>query len=185
MREHFVEAGFVTAVPDTASDKKPPASLTGYRISADQAEDLGALVRYLRRIKGPVWIIVTSRGTISAANAVARGGRDGADGLVLTSSLAAAIDMQHSSLERDVDLTHIRVPTLFVGHARDSCRYTEVRDVPMIARKLVNAPKVETRIFEGGDSKGDPCEAFSHHGYFGIEDEVVDAITIWLKANAP
>jgi hypothetical protein len=34
---------------------------------------------------------------------------------------------------------------------------------------------------EGGISVGDPCEAFAHHGYNGIEKETVYAIKNWIK----
>lgn len=185
MRARFAEAGFVTAVPDTASDRKPPASLTDYRYSQAQAEDLAALVHHLRRIKGPVWLIGTSRGTISAANAAARADAEGADGLVLTSTMAAAIDAKQPSLEENVDLARIRVPTLIVQHASDACRYTRARDVPALVKRLKGAAKVEVLTFEGGRSDGDACEAYAYHGFAGIENDVVDAITAWLKANAP
>jgi hypothetical protein len=33
---------------------------------------------------------------------------------------------------------------------------------------------------EGGISTGDHCEAFSHHGYNGIERETVEAIKKWV-----
>ena len=33
----------------------------------------------------------------------------------------------------------------------------------------------------GPEGSGDQCEPFGHHGFFGQDDEVVAAITRWLK----
>ena len=35
----------------------------------------------------------------------------------------------------------------------------------------------------GAPSQGDVCEARGPHGFFGMDQQVVDAITAWLKAN--
>jgi len=34
---------------------------------------------------------------------------------------------------------------------------------------------------QGGISAGEFCEAFSHHGYNGIERETMQAIKAWIK----
>ena len=46
--------------------------------------------------------------------------------------------------------------------------------------KLVAAPRKALLAFEGGESRGDPCEAFAHHGFNGIEREVVFRIAEWI-----
>ena len=33
----------------------------------------------------------------------------------------------------------------------------------------------------GGTAEGDPCQAFGHHGYNGIERETIDAIKQWIR----
>ena len=35
-------------------------------------------------------------------------------------------------------------------------------------------------VFEGGATRGDPCEAFAHHGYNGIEGDVIAKIAAWI-----
>jgi len=35
----------------------------------------------------------------------------------------------------------------------------------------------------GGSLSGRPCEAFSPHGYYGIEDKVVLPSADWIKAH--
>ncbi len=97
-RAAYARAGFVTAVPDIAPDLKiPNGGVSGYRFGAAQAQDLGALVTYLRAIKSPVVIIGTSRGAISAANAVARlNGPQRPDAMVLTSAMLMTLSTQRS-----------------------------------------------------------------------------------------
>ena len=36
---------------------------------------------------------------------------------------------------------------------------------------------------QGGTSVGDPCEARSHHGYNGIERDVVARIAAWILSK--
>ncbi|HZB92592.1 MAG TPA: hypothetical protein VE397_14190, partial [Stellaceae bacterium] len=89
MRGAFAAAGFLVASVDAPSDH--PEGLDNFRSSAEHAQDIAAVIAYLRR-KAPVrvWLVGTSMGTISAANAAARLKTGGADGLVLTSSIVAA-----------------------------------------------------------------------------------------------
>jgi hypothetical protein len=55
----------------------------------EHAQDLGKVIADVRtRVGGPVWLVGTSRGTISAANAASRlTGPAAPDGIVLTSAL--------------------------------------------------------------------------------------------------
>ena len=36
---------------------------------------------------------------------------------------------------------------------------------------------------DGGKSTGDDCEAYAHHGYYGIERETVEKIKQWISAG--
>ncbi len=85
-RRRFVEHGFLVAVVDVPSDHT-----TGYgwsRTSKTHAQDVAGVIAALRReALVPVWVVGTSMGTISAANAAARLRVGGPDGLVLTSSV--------------------------------------------------------------------------------------------------
>lgn len=39
------------------------------------------------------------------------------------------------------------------------------------------------RNLKGGESKGDPCEAFAFHGFNGLEREVVQQTATWILAK--
>ena len=56
--------------------------------------------------------------------------------------------------------------------------------MPKLTAKLKDAPKTELLTFEGGVDIGNPCEARGHHGFSGIEAEVVKKISAWIKNNS-
>ena len=61
---------------------------------------------------------------------------------------------------------------------------TRMADMPKLTAKLKDAPKTELLTFEGGVDIGNPCEARGHHGFSGIEAEVVEKISAWIKNNS-
>ena len=70
---------------------------------------------------------------------------------------------------------------LIVHHRNDPCRFT-----PFFAAESAHQRFGTDFIpMDGGKSVGDPCEAFSHHGFNGIERETVDAIKAWVRQGAP
>lgn len=178
VRSHplFVRQGLAVVIVGTPSDIGPPEYLTdAFRTSPEHATDMRALVAAVRqRFAAPVWLIGTSRGTLSAASvglALGRAVDGGVDGVVLTAGMTAVADMA-------IDL--FAVPALLVHHTQDTCRMTDTRDLRRVRSKL-KAPRTELLTFSGGRSTGPACEAFAHHGFNGIEAEVVDAIVRWIN----
>jgi hypothetical protein len=72
---------------------------------------------------------------------------------------------------------------LVVHHKDDDCRLCDFSYAPELLEKLTAAPRKELIAFEGGLSRGDPCGARAHHGYNGIEDQVVAKIAAWMSAQ--
>jgi predicted esterase len=153
------------------SDKRAPNYLDdNFRASKDHAEDIRAVVATLRgRFGVPVWLVGTSRGTLSAAAAGLHLGK-AVDGIVLTATMADVIDL---SIDR------FEVPVLMVHHERDGCRETYFREARSTAAKL-KAPRKELVTVSGGSSEGKPCQAMAYHGFNGIESEVVQRIARWI-----
>ena len=180
-RELFAGEGLLVAVPEVPSDHA-----TGYgrfRASKDHAADVAAVIASLKTIAPvPVWLVGTSRGTVSAAFAAAWLREGGPDGLVLTSTVTERSRVVTDTVV-DADLGRIRVPTLIVHHKLDNCVVTKYDIARLLAGELKNAPRAGFVEFEGGVSAGDPCEAFAYHGYNGIEADVVRAIAAWIKAK--
>jgi predicted alpha/beta-hydrolase family hydrolase len=183
-RGRFVAEGLLVAAVDAPSDR--PNGLDGFRTSAAHAEDVGKVIAALRGMAPvPVWLVGTSMGTVSAANAAARlgAGNSGPDGLVLTSTVTREGRERPESVG-DVRLGDVRVPTLIVHHRQDACRATPYADMPSLLRDFKQAPRRELISFDGGDPpQSGPCEARSAHGYVGLEAEVVAAIVRWITAS--
>lgn len=179
-RMMFVARAITTAVIDAPSDHKDREGLTyGYRAGAEHAGDILRAVKALReRFHLPVWLVGTSRGTISAANAAVRMGADGADGVVLSASVGA-VDFGRASVMH-FELAKIRVPVLVAHHQGDGCPTTPARGARDIKDALTGAPRTGLLMFEGGDTQGNPCAGKSHHGFLGIEEKVIDAIARWM-----
>jgi hypothetical protein len=135
-----------------------------------------------RDLGKPVWLVGTSRGTLSAAAAAAALEPSQLAGIVLTSSVTNGRDASVT----DVDLARIRVPVLVVHHRDDACRSCNPREAPRIVEALKNAPAKRFILLTGGGGASGPwCEALHFHGYIGMEREAVDAITAWMRDPLP
>lgn len=185
-RAGYAKAGFVTLVPDIARDlKRGSSGVPRYRWSEAYARDIGALVVHLRKIAEPVYLIGTSRASLSVANAAARlSGPEDPDAIVITSGMLMHRDDKQPSVERTVGgLGRITQPTFIVFHAKDGCSYTPASSAKSFQALLTKAKKVDVRIIEGGSAgRGDPCKAHTHHGFEGQDGEVVRIVTDWLRA---
>jgi dienelactone hydrolase len=185
-RADYSKAGFVTLVPDIAPDlKQGSGGIARYRWSANYAHDIGAWVAYMRSIAAPVTLIGTSRAALSVAKAAAQlsAGAERPDALVITSGMLIHVDHRQPSVERNVGgLERIGQPTLLVYHANDGCRYTPAASAGRARRLMRGAKRVDIVLLRGGSpGSGELCEAHSHHGFAGQDQEVVKTVTGWLR----
>lgn len=178
-RQMFAEAGFAVAVIDAPSDKQVSPFLHGHRQKPEHTADIKAVVSWSRdRVKKPVWLVGTSRGTQSVAYlANTLTGDDAPDGIVLTATILKD-DKGRSVPAMPVD--RIKVPVLVVHHEDDACDYCSFELVPELMRKMTGTPKTGLLTFKGGKNVGDPCEPLSHHGFNGIDREVVAQTARWI-----
>lgn len=178
-RQLFVDQGLTVAVLDAPSDRQTAPYLNGFRQTPEHVQDIQAAMAWLRgQARVPVWLVGTSRGTQSAAYAATQlGGPDAPDGLVLTSTI---LSDRASRPVPAMELARLRIPVLVVHHEQDGCRACRFSDVPLLMDQLSNAPRHQLLTFQGGNDKGDPCEAFAHHGFNGLEAEVVARIAAWI-----
>ena len=182
-RKLFQEQGITTVVIDAPSDKIS-TGLYHFRNSADHARDVAAVIRHLRaRFSLPVWLVGTSRGTESVANAAIRLKTDLPDGIVLTSSMLAY--NKNGTQLLFMELETITVPTLIVHHKSDECSVTPYDGVESLRSKLISSRKIDVLEYQGGTPKGGVCDAFHYHGYHGIEANVIKDISDWIKAYSP
>ncbi len=189
----FAAAGFGTALVDAPSDFHGEDGLGGFRIAPQHADDLGKVMADLRaRTGGPVWVVGTSRGSISAANAGGRlSGPSAPDGVVLTSALMSGQrDARKPWVAQsvfDLKLEDIRSPLLLVGHAADKC----LRSPPELMGRVmtrVRSPRQQAVTVTGGaDHAGQPslaaCEGRSPHGFVDQEAEVAQGIARFVRGG--
>lgn len=182
-RAMYKAAGFSVAVFEAPSDHQGSDGMFGgFRYSDEHAEDIAGVVRYLRRqAEAPVWLIGTSRGTESAANAALR--RPSLpDGIVLTASMSVENGKGYALPE--MELNKIKVPVMLVGHKDDECWVTPADGMQEIKKALVNARRVEVKTVRGGRPPDSlECAGLSAHGFYGIEAEVVDMITAFIHRH--
>jgi hypothetical protein len=182
-RDLFVEHGLRVAIIDAPSDRQSTPFLGGFRQTPEHVTDVKAVVGWLRRqTPTPVWLVGTSRGTQSAAFVATEIGPDrgGPDGIVLSSTILR--DPRGRPVP-DMALDRVRVPVLVVHHRQDGCQLCAYADVPRLTDRLTAAPRKELLAFDGGVTRGDPCEAFAYHGFNGLERDVVAKISAWILAR--
>jgi dienelactone hydrolase len=181
-RNLFAQRGVLTITVDVASDRRRKG-LIFWRDSDEYRQDIAAVIKWIKaKEKAPLWLIGTSRGSVSVAYLA---GSLPVDGAVFTATVTE-VSNAGKPTAHDADLRKIKVPSLIAHHKEDACSATPVDSLPAFAAALKNTPKVETILFDGGDPDiSGPCKAQSAHGFLGIEDQVVGRIVDWMHANAP
>ncbi|MBI5522509.1 MAG: alpha/beta hydrolase [Desulfarculus sp.] len=176
--------GFQIALLDMARDESSFFGGPPLRTSAAHAQDLGGVSDFLRQeAPAPVWLVGTSLGTISAANAAGRLGPERVQGVVLSSTNLGG---RHQAGVFALDLEAIRQPVLVVHHEQDDCFVCPYHQVPSLLQALTNAPVKEVLAYRGGlPAISEACEALSAHGFYGLEDQVAQDMGQWIKDHAP
>lgn len=177
-RRHFLEDGFLTVVVDAPSDNQVNF-WHSYRASERYGEDVKAVVGAVSKKYGALdWTFVgTSEGSVSAAHA-ARMVSSHARRVALTSSLVMP-GSQGTGL-RVSDIRQITIPVLWVHHRNDPCQYTQYSRVRTYAEET-KTPLVT--VTGAGERRGDPCMAFSEHGFVGVEVKTIKAILSWIRTG--
>lgn len=180
-RDHFAAHGFNVAVVSRPTDKELDYE---FRVSPAHIEDLRQVVEYLKTDTGlPVWLVGTSRGTVSAAAAAITFGNEKLAGLALTSSVTSN---KRTGAVPEQKLEAIRIPVLVLHHEKDACSVTFPRGARWIIDGLKNTPVKRLVMVSGGaGASGDPCEPLHWHGFIGMEKEAVGLIADWIKNPKP
>lgn len=181
-RDAFARAGFNVALMGNASDMR--TLNPDLRITQAHIDDIRAIVAEIRkRQTGPLWLVGTSQGTVSATAAAVAMGTE-IDGVVLSASVT---DRRWSlGAVPNQDLDKVLVPVLVHHHKRDACRVTQAYLAESMMKKFTHAPVKKFIELDGGENPtGDPCEALHYHGYIGVEDQAVAQMVEWIKDPKP
>jgi len=152
-----------------------------FRNSDAHIDDLRRVIRLSKsRWNAPVWLIGTSRGTVSGtAAAIAMRDEGLIAGLVLTSSVTSG---KVVGAVPGQALGQLKIPVLVVHHALDACKVCRPQEAKTIDAKLVNSPMHAFWMLDGGGNPtGDPCEPMHYHGFIGMESQVVQQVGDWIK----
>jgi pimeloyl-ACP methyl ester carboxylesterase len=173
-------AGLLLVYPDVPSDMR--TGMGNLRNGDKHAADAAAIVAWIKaRTDAPIFVIGTSRGTVSAANIGAHLPAGSLAGVILTSSITRTLK-QLGPVD-DKALNAIRVPTLVVHHRDDGCNVTVPSDVPRLIDALKSAPRKDLVWISGGSPpRSGPCDGRSNHGYFGVERDASQAMIGWMKS---
>ena len=171
-RRLFAGHGIVAAVMDAPSDQARGME-DEFRLGDRHQADMEAVAADLKkRFPGaPVFLVGTSRGTVSAASLGRRLGKT-VDGVVLTSTVFLAGRQRGLS---GFEFSSISAPLLFVHHVDDGCAGT-----PYYAAKRLADRYSLISVSGGPPALSGPCEAMSAHGFLGREADTVDAIAKWM-----
>jgi hypothetical protein len=149
-----------------------------YRASKQHVADILDVIAAVKAAHGAqqVYIVGTSYGTVSSSFlAQGLGGR--IDGAVHTATFTDPRPGRraHGVPMASFDWSKTEVPQLFIHHREDPCDVTRYASV--VARKA-NIPLITV---EGvNNPRGDPCQAFSAHGFVGREVAVMSALHGWI-----
>lgn len=174
---YFVANGFNVAIFGRPSDSDDLDYAD--RITDTHMTDVRKVLDFVKtKSAAPVWIIGTSRGTVSAT-AMAIHMQGDIAGLVLTSSV---VNYKKPGAVPRQDLAAIKVPMLMLHHSKDACIHCRPEEVPGAFKGFRNAPVKKLVFVDGGSNPlGDPCAGQHWHGFIGMEREAVDLIADWIK----
>jgi len=177
-RRHWLDEETLVVVVDAPSDQWA-TFMQWFRESPRYGSDVALLLAEIaRRYAVEDWTFVgTSEGSISAFHA-ARMNPGLARRVILTSSLFQS--SRNGPGLSGVSWDLLPAPLLWVHHEGDPCKFTPYRDAQRYAEKS-RSPLLTIR--GGAPGRGDPCEAYSAHGYVGAESETVAAMRSWAKTG--
>jgi pimeloyl-ACP methyl ester carboxylesterase len=177
-RRHFIEDGFLTVVIDAPSDNQVNF-WHSYRASDRYGDDVRAVVDAVSKKFGALdWTCIgTSEGSVSAVHA-ARMVSPPAKRVALTASLVTPSFAGPGV--RVSDVRQVDIPVLWVHHRNDPCSYTQYSRVKQYAEET-KTPLVTVTGASG--IRGDPCMAFTQHGFVGMEIMTIKAILSWIRTG--
>jgi hypothetical protein len=150
------------------------------RISDIHMQDVKAVLEWVKKQSAaPIWIIGTSRGTVSTAATLINIQDSQIAGGVVSSSV---VEFKYAGALPWQDLGKIKIPVLVYHHEKDACHACKPYEVPGIIKGLKNSPIKKLMMVSGGTNpKGNPCEGNHWHGFIGMEPQAVVDISSWIK----
>lgn len=181
-RGDFDSAGFNTYVLFRAKSVAPDVMSTTYRNEKAHMVEIQSLINHIKtHNKGPIWLVGTSMGTISATTAAIQLSDANLKGVVLTSS----VTRQAPGHLAKQNLDQIKLPVLMIHHEADACFACIPKEAQELFKKFSNSNKKDFfMVTGGGQPSGDPCQSLHWHGFIGIEKTVTSQMIRWINSNS-
>jgi predicted alpha/beta hydrolase family esterase len=179
-RREFLSRGAIVAILEAPSDQQRNWGMTDeFRLSEQHFADVSAVVNDLaaRFPNLPLFLVGTSRGSVSVASLGARFGNNVA-GAILTASMFRPSGRQSKEPGPGLskfDFATIKAPVLVVHHVSDPCAITPYSD----AARLADTYPLIT-VWGGLPARSGECDAFSAHGFYGKEAPTIEQIVNWM-----
>lgn len=171
-------AGHIVVAVDAPSDQSCGMSVP-FRTSPAHAKDIRKVIAYLKekhRVSS-VYLVGTSKGSLSAAYLASIFDEPAIGGVILTS-------VYPPSESDGIDYTDIDDSVLIIHHLYDECRVTPIQGAFELKKRLAESPQVDLVVVTGGSlSVSTPCNALSNHGFYGVEKHVIQVMKDWIAGK--
>lgn len=167
-RKYLVSDRVATLLLDCRSDFETLCT-DEYQASVDRVEDIQLLVKQVReKLTGisEVWAVSTSRGVITTA-ALAKHAVGRYKGVIHTAGTYG------KAMDQGLSFEPTSVVQYFVHHKDDPCGMTLHQHAVTLTSR--NSHPLVT-VLGGSGFRGQPCQAFTQHGFTGQEEKVARAI---------
>lgn len=138
-----------------------------YQASKDRYTHVKAVID-AAKLKLPavkqVYLLSTSIGSISSAFIALHGASD-FSGVIHTATIDPTAPKSYVQL-KNFDYSAIKIPQAFIHHIEDPCPITQYAYFRAVTEKY-KVPLVS--VSGGSDFRGQPCQAFTQHGFRGKE----------------
>ena len=157
------------------------AEFDRYRVSPKHKHDIMKILAKVNEKGLNVFLVGTSRGTISAFAQDKLG-----EGIVLTSPVTFPsgdnLYIGHPDY-RKLQVNSVKVPVHVLAHSGDTCFVTLPGDAQALHEALLASGVMSSFAdLDGGfeDPAAGPCDALTYHGFLGIENAAVGNIADWI-----
>jgi dienelactone hydrolase len=171
-------AGYIVVAVDAPSDQSCGMS-DQFRTSPQHAKDVRKIIAYLKEKHrmASLYLVGTSKGTISAAYLASVLDEPSIEGVILTA-------VYSPDELGDIDFSEIDDPVLIVHHVFDECRVTPFHGAVDLKNRLTESPQVDLVGVTGGTRQASgTCNALSNHGFHGTEQPVIRVIKDWISGK--
>lgn len=181
-REDFQAAGLNTFILFRAKSVAPGPMSTTYRNTKEHLAEIRALFNHIvSSTEGPIFLVGTSMGTISATQGAINLDHPRLKGLLLTASVTKVAPGNLATQ----NLKGIKMPVMMVHHESDQCFACVPKEAKELSNGFVSASSTEFfMVSGGGPAVGDPCQNQHWHGFIGIEKSVTSLAIDWIKRKS-